>query len=234
MAAKFSTISFVFFLLFQTSNCNESESSPLLFKIEGKVSVSKDRSRPTDWQSETSILVDSGAYKGFLKSDGTFVINNIPSGSYIVEVASANYLFDRFRVDINKGGKIRARQLNLLQPKAVHVVPYPLRFVASKPAPFFEIRETMKVTDFLFNPMVIMMVLPLIFVVIMPKMMSMADPEAQKEMQEQMGKYNQPQIPELSEMFSNMFAGGAEKKRTKPSLASSDRGPAKRSTKRPR
>ena len=108
-----------------------------------------------DWQSETSILVDSGTYKGFLKSDGTFVINNIPSGSYVVEVASANYLFDRFRVDINKGGKIRARQLNLLQPKAVHVVPYPLRFVASKPAPFFEIRETMKVTDFLFNPMVI-------------------------------------------------------------------------------
>ena len=108
----------------------------------------------TDWQSDTSILVDSGVYKGFLKADGTFSVNNIPSGSYVVEVASPNYLFERFRVDINKGGKIRARQLNLLQPKAVHVVPYPLRFVAAKQAPFFEIREQWKVTDFLFNPMV--------------------------------------------------------------------------------
>jgi len=108
----------------------------------------------SDWMSSTTILVESGLYKGFLKTDGTFVINNIPSGSYLVEAASPNYMFDRFRVDINKGGKIRARQLNLLQPKAVHVVPYPLRFVATKQAAFFEIREQWKVTDMLYNPMV--------------------------------------------------------------------------------
>lgn len=110
-----------------------------------------------DWMSETTVTVDSGDYKGFLKADGTFAINNLPSGSYLVEVASPNYQFDRYRVDITKGGKIRARQVNFLQPNSVHVVPYPLRFVASRQAPFFEIREAWKATDLLYNPMVCIM-----------------------------------------------------------------------------
>ena len=52
--------------------------------------------------------------------------------------------------------------------------------MARKQAPFFEIREEWKVTDMLMNPMVLMMLLPVLFVVVMPKLISMADPEAQK------------------------------------------------------
>lgn len=107
-----------------------------------------------DWMSDTSILVNGGEYKGFLKADGTFVVTGIPSGSHVVEVAAANYDFERYRVDITKAGKIRARRLNFLQPNAVQVVPYPLRFVSTKQASFFEIREQWKITDALFNPMV--------------------------------------------------------------------------------
>ena len=107
-----------------------------------------------DWMFDTSVIVDGGDYKGFLKSDGTFVVNLVPAGSHLVEVTSPNYEFERFRVDITKGGKIRARRANFVQPNAVQVVPYPLRFVASKQAAFFEVREQWKVTDFLFNPMV--------------------------------------------------------------------------------
>ena len=91
---------------------------------------------------------------GFIKSDGTFVVNFAPSGSHLVEVVSPNYVFTKIRVDINKAGKIRARKANFVQPNAVEVVPYPLRFHADGQAPFFEIRETWKVTDVLFNPMV--------------------------------------------------------------------------------
>lgn len=107
-----------------------------------------------DWMSDASILVNGGEYKGFLKADGTFAVTGIPSGSHVVEVAAANYDFERYRVDITKAGKIRARRLNFLQPNAVQVVPYPLRFVSTKQASFFEIREQWKVTDALFNPMV--------------------------------------------------------------------------------
>lgn len=104
---------------------------------------------------DTDILVDGGIYKGYLKADGSFVVASVPPGSHLIEIASPNYGFERYRVDITKGGKIRARHANFLQPSKVQVVPYPLRFVARKQAAFFEIREQWKVTDFLFNPMVI-------------------------------------------------------------------------------
>ena len=107
-----------------------------------------------DWISETKVLVNDGEQIGFLKSDGTFSVNFVPSGSHLVEVVSPNYVFEKVRVDITKGGKIRARKANFVQPNAVQVVAYPLRFHADRQAPFFEIRETWKITDVLFNPMV--------------------------------------------------------------------------------
>jgi len=65
-------------------------------------------------------------------------------------------MFEPVRVDISgrAKGKIRARKVNFLQNSAVVTVPYPLKFKAKEPAPFFEKREQWKVTDMLFNPMV--------------------------------------------------------------------------------
>ena len=110
----------------------------------------------TDWISQTRVSVDGGSYVGFLKSDGSFTVNDIPAGSYVVEVLSPNNLFEPVRVDISgrAKGKIRARKVNFLQNSAVVTVPYPLKLKAKEPAPFFEKREQWKVTDMLFNPMV--------------------------------------------------------------------------------
>jgi len=93
---------------------------------------------------------------GFLKTDGSFTVNDIPAGSYIVEVLSPNNMFEPVRVDISgrAKGKIRARKVNFLQNSAVVTVPYPLKFKSKEQAPFFEKRQPWKVTDMLFNPMV--------------------------------------------------------------------------------
>jgi hypothetical protein len=108
-----------------------------------------------EWTSQTRVLVNGGEYIGFLKEDGSFIISDVPSGSYIVEVASPNHLFEPVRVDINaKRGKIRARKVNFLQNSAVVTQPYPLKFKVKEPAGFFEKREPWKIKDFLFNPMV--------------------------------------------------------------------------------
>jgi len=217
--------------LLHTYQCGETEEPVPTFRIEGKVSVVGDKHKSADWMLDTDVIVDGGDYKGFLKSDGTFVVASVPSGSHLIEVSSPNYAFERYRVDITKGGKIRARHANFLQPNAVQVVPYPLRFVARKQAAFFEIREEWKVTDFLFNPMVLMMLLPVLFVVVMPKLISMADPEAQKEMQSQMNMFsNQKQMPDLSEMISNLFVGDDGKK--KKSASSGEKNTLKRAGKR--
>eukprot|EP00794_Sanderia_malayensis_P018303 gene18303-20126_t len=176
------------------------------FKIEGKVTISDEKLKG-DWISETQVLVDGGEHVGFLSSDGSFVVNLIPPGSHVVEISSPNYIFEKVRVDITKGGKIRARRANFIQPNSVHVIPYPLRFHASSQAPFFEAREVWKITDMLLNPMVLMMVLPLLFLFVMPKLLANADPETQKEMQSPMNVFqNQRDMPEISDLFANWFS----------------------------
>lgn len=56
-----------------------------------------------------------------------------------------------------------------------------------------------------------MMFLPLVLIFILPKMMS--DPETRKEMENiQLPKY---EMPEMSEMLTNLFGGGEAAKKPK-------------------
>lgn len=198
----------------RTSGNNGEESSER-YKIDGKITIQG--FKPADWISQTRVFVDGGNYVGFLKSDGSFTVNDIPAGSYIVEVLSPNNMFEPARVDISgrAKGKIRARKVNFLQNSAVVTLPYPLKFKAKEPAPFFEKREQWKVTDMLFNPMVLMMVLPLLLLLVLPKLINSQDPETQKEMQSSMNMFNQSKdLPDLSDWFAKNFSSGSKKKTT--------------------
>ena len=42
----------------------------------------------------------------YFRADGSFVVSNVPSGSYIVEVTNPVYAFEPVRVDINSKGLI--------------------------------------------------------------------------------------------------------------------------------
>ncbi|BES93521.1 Protein of unknown function (DUF2012) [Nesidiocoris tenuis] len=161
------------------------------------------------WQSETRVYLKGANQKGFIREDGTFVFTNVPPGSYIVEVTHPKYAFEPVRVEINSKGKIRARKVNLVQTSVVNQVPYPLKIKAYSPIRFFQVREQWRVTDFLFNPMVLMMVLPLLLVMLLPRMMN--DPEAQKEM-EQFGNLTKYDMPEISEMITSFLGGNQQPK----------------------
>lgn len=110
--------------------------SDILQKVEGKVEV---KSAPSDdWKVKTKVCLNGGEYCGFLKSSGRFIIHNVPPGSYLVEVFSSNYEFESVRVDISsKNGKIRARKVDLLNPRNVSRLPYPLLFETEAEATFF-------------------------------------------------------------------------------------------------
>ena len=99
-------------------------------------------------KSNSNVLFSS------FRADGSFIVNNVPSGSYMVEVSSPVYVFEPVRVDINSKGKLRARKLNNIQPSAVTTVTYPLRFKAKGKANYFQVREQWRIQDFLMNPMV--------------------------------------------------------------------------------
>jgi len=88
------------------------------------------------------------------REDGTFTINNVPSGSYVVEVVNPDYAYEPVRVEINSKGKYRARRVNYIQTSQVVQVPYPLKMKPLKRFRYFQVREQWRVTDFLFSPMV--------------------------------------------------------------------------------
>lgn len=70
--------------------------------------------------------------------------------------------------------------------------------------------------------MILMMVLPLILMVILPRMMN--DPETKKEMENMNLNKISSEMPEISEMITSFFTGGAKppaKKEDKPKAISS-------------
>ncbi|KAI6225080.1 DUF2012 domain-containing protein [Aphelenchoides fujianensis] len=163
------------------------------FSIEGNAQLAPDMPVPPNWQANSRVLLDYGKHIGFLREDGSFVVEGVPSGSYVLEVTNVDYIFEPIRVDINSKGKIRARRLNILQPNAVHTLPYPLRLQARQPTKYFRQREQWRATDVLMNPMVLMLLVAFVLMVVTPRLAA-SDPQLQKELQQgmQMPKVEMP------------------------------------------
>ena len=81
-------------------------------------------------------------------------MNGVPSGSYVVEIASPSYAFEPARVEITSKGKMRARRVNNVHISDLQMLAYPLRFKARAYASYFQQREQLRITDLLMNPMV--------------------------------------------------------------------------------
>ncbi|PAA66760.1 hypothetical protein BOX15_Mlig026202g2, partial [Macrostomum lignano] len=175
--------------------------------IEGVIEQPMDAD--ADFLAKTRITVDSGNYLGFIRANRTFIVQHVPSGSFVVEAIHPNYLFEPMRVDVASSGKIRARKLNFLQPALVKKLTYPLRFVSLGRAAYFQQREQLRTLDLLMNPSVLIMVVPMLILLVMPKLMNTQDPEVRKEMQQQMNFFsNKQNMPDVAETLSNWFGGG--------------------------
>ena len=176
-----------------------------LFTIYGKVNIRKDE---LDLEN-TRILVDDGQYVGFLRADGTFTIPGVPSNSYVVEISSPRNYYEPVRVDITSKGKVRSRRLNLIQPSDVTTLRYPLSFESRGYPNYFFKREQFRVMDILFSPMVLMMVVPLLLMLVLPKIVNQ-DPELAREL-EQTSSMLQPSanLPDTSEIMMKLFGSGS-------------------------
>lgn len=110
---------------------DENDVSANRYNIEGRIFPLSDYAvTQPNWQANTRIHVNGGDFIGFVKKDGSFVIHNLPPGSYVVEVLNPEYNFEPARVEINSKGKYRARKVNHIKTSEVIVVPYPLKMKA--------------------------------------------------------------------------------------------------------
>lgn len=199
--------------VFCSANIVEEEIGNGRYVIEGRVFPPEEQDI-SGWQIETRIHVNGGEYIAFIRDDGTFVVHNVPSGSYVVEIVNPDHMYEPVRVEINSKGKYRARKVNYIQTSQVIQVPYPLRMKPLSRFRYFQVREQWRLTDFLFNPMVIMMVLPLLLIMVLPKMMN--DPETKEDLKQITNLAKMSEIPEMSEMFTSLFSGGSAAKATSP------------------
>ncbi|KAJ8399089.1 hypothetical protein AAFF_G00414680 [Aldrovandia affinis] len=175
------------------------------FRIEGRAVVPGIKTQ--DWISTARVLVEGEEHVGFLKTDGSFAVNDVPSGSYVLEIVSPGYSFEPVRVDITSKGKMRARVVNNIKTSEVMRQPYPLQMRSSGPHSYFIKRETWGWTDFLMNPMVLMMVLPLLIIVLLPKVVNTNDPEMRREMEQSMNMLNpNHELPDVSEFMTKLFS----------------------------
>ncbi|EYC30574.1 hypothetical protein Y032_0005g2728 [Ancylostoma ceylanicum] len=180
------------------------------FAVEGNVIFPSSANSGRKWAANSRVLLNHGEYIGFVREDGSFTVDNVASGSYVVQVENVDFVFEPIRVDITARGKIRARKLSVLQPNVVNQLPYPLKLSAREATRYFRKREEWRITDMLMNPMVLMLVIPLIIMLIIPKMTA-NDPQLQKEMAEmQMPKLD---MPDVGEMMANLFGGAPKPKK---------------------
>ncbi|KAJ1102630.1 hypothetical protein NDU88_000079 [Pleurodeles waltl] len=199
---------------------------PERFRIEGRAVVPG--VRPQDWVGAARVLVEGEEHVGFVRTDGSFAVHDVPSGSYVVEVVSPAYRFEPLRVDITSKGKMRARFVNYIKTSEVVRLPYPLQMKSSGPQSYFIKRETWGWTDFLMNPMVMMMVLPLLIFVLLPKVVNTSDPEMRREMEQSMSMLNSsPELPDVSEFVTQFFTSKSSSKSSSSSKVSKS-GPGKR------
>ena len=112
-------------------------------------------------------------------------------------MVSTKFVFPPVRVDITSKGKKRARRLDLISPLTVEEDFYPLKLKAKGPAVYVKQREQFRVQDALMNPMVLMVVLPFLLMMVIPKLINTDDPERQQEMKETMNMFNTNQVAPL-------------------------------------
>jgi len=125
------------------------------------------------------VLLNGGAYVGFVRNDGAFVIHNVPAGSYVLDVAMNDFTFQPVRVDVSAKDKGKARASSLFKKDRL---PYPL-VMRPTPTEYFQKRVPYDWLGMLKNPMVLMMGVPLILMFMMPKL----DPKEMEAVQKDMG-----------------------------------------------
>ncbi|XP_017394980.1 ER membrane protein complex subunit 7 [Cebus imitator] len=177
------------------------------FKIEGRAVVPG--VKPQDWISAARVLVDGEEHVGFLKTDGSFVVHDIPSGSYVVEVISPAYRFDPVRVDITSKGKMSWLLC------AIFVL--------------LTVKWGKNILWIFFFLQVMMMVLPLLIFVLLPKVVNTSDPDMRREMEQSMNMLNSNhELPDVSEFMTRLFSSKSSGKSSSGSSKTGKSGAGKR------
>lgn len=162
-----------------------------VFHFRGRVLVPEDVHDPVTFLRNTKVVLDGGQHVGMLSGDGSFVIHDIPSASYTLEVYTPDHQYDMLRVDVSKKFEgsfrvVRADLVNGMPPTKVFYAPEAgLLLKPQGRLKYFTVKQGWSIWSLLANPMVLMMGMPLIMMYAMPKLMENMDEEQLADMKKQ-------------------------------------------------
>ncbi|KAJ3340055.1 hypothetical protein HDU93_007397 [Gonapodya sp. JEL0774] len=200
--------------------------SPNTREVKGRLFIPDTRDVAGVIGVEAEVTLDFGRYRGGIRRDGSFVIRDVPSGIYILEVDSTTHAFDKLWVEVDTvEGSVRASQYfpaTEYDPSPKRMVPYPIELTAKGQFDYFQVREGFNWMGMLQNPMMLMAVASIGMVYLLPKMMEGIPPEelaASREAQARMfggggsrtaaGGQPAPQLPnvDIAEQLARWSTG---------------------------
>jgi len=154
------------------------------YRVEGRL-ASNNLLAPEAWktidinQIQLELKGDFEQYHTFARKNGSFVFFEVPAGSYLLKVLSAQYIYPMIRVDISsKTGTIKASRV-----ADKSIAPYPLKLEPEAINDYFMVKEGFKITSLFMNPMMIMIGVSVVFIFLIPRVMGSLDEETLKELQ---------------------------------------------------
>jgi len=170
---------------------------------------------------DSSVVLDNGSSgRAFIRADGTFVIHDVASGSYVLSVQDRTFAFPSYKVDIaadDAANPIQVRPFTLgrlsADPSTVPLLPYPLVIKPTSRLEYYEKREGFSLWGMIQqNKMILFMVGGIVFAMGMPKLLAMIDPEALKEAQASQADLHRSmqamQSVDVAGGLSKMLSGG--------------------------
>ncbi|KAJ3790240.1 hypothetical protein GGU10DRAFT_371313 [Lentinula aff. detonsa] len=167
--------------------------------VKGQISWN-DICREYNQLGHARVVLDNMKYGGGVLKDGSFVIPNVPSGTYLLSVISHDHKFDQMRIDIkdstSSGEFIEVRPYipgTPMNPASTILLPYPITISARERFNYFVPRESFNIMGMLKSPMILMMIFAGGLVLGMPYLMKNMDPESLQEFKKEQAKMSHAQ-----------------------------------------
>lgn len=152
--------------------------------------------------NSTLITLNNGEYSTYsTTNDGSFTFHNIPPGVHVLDVHNTYYHFSQIKIQLLPENNMVPNCIEYTYAGSTkHATPHPLLLSAHATYSYFESRPSFSPFRIFKNPMVLMMIVSVGFMVIMPYMMDGLDDEQKEQMKKQMEMQSDP-----TKMLSQMW-----------------------------
>ncbi|KAF8633947.1 hypothetical protein AX15_001130 [Amanita polypyramis BW_CC] len=134
---------------------------------------------------QSKVILDNGKHTGTVSQSGSFIIPDVPPGTYVLSVLAHDFVFDQLRIDIfNSTAAAEARPYiagSPLNPPNEVLLPIPLALTPRQEHEYFVPPGSFNLLSMFSNPMMIFMVIAAGMVLATPYLLKNIDPEPLRE-----------------------------------------------------